>query len=247
MYTYIFTGALLLAGLGGGTAHAQPQSLSLSQAVYLARQANDPTVARFENKATALEERGVALSQLPDPTVRGSVENLPLDSFRLDQENMTQVRMSVRQAFPAGNTLVLKGQKSREKAAGIREQKKLVLRKIDLSIRIHWYDLFYWTRAQSNLQKNRRALKEMIEALQGSFASGNRLAQHVLRVEFELSLLEDQLAEMKRRADRARAELRRYIGSAADQPLPSSLPEQSAPQGYAQLEENLKQHPAVLV
>jgi len=247
MYTYIFAGALLLAGLGGGTALAQQQSLSLSQAVYLARQANDPTVARLENKAIALEERSVALSQLPDPTVRGSVENLPLDSFRLDQENMTQVRMTVRQAFPAGNTLDLKGQKSREKAAGIRAQKELVLRKIDLSIRTHWYDLFYWTRAQANLQKNKRALKEMIEALQGSFASGDRLAQHVLRVEFELSLLEDQLAEMKRRADRARAELGRYIGSAADQLLPSTLPEQRVPQSYAQLEAALKQHPAVLV
>lgn len=247
MYTYIFAGALLLAGLGQGTAFAQQKSLSLSHAVDLARQANDPTVARLENKATALEERAVALSQLPDPTVRGSVENLPLDSFRLDQENMTQVRMTVRQAFPAGNTLALKGQKSREAAAGMRAQKQLVLRKIDLSVRTHWYDLFYWTRAQVNLQKNKRAIEEITDALRGAFASGDRLAQHVLRAEFEHALLEDQLTEMKRRADRARVELERYIGSAAYLPLPTQLPDLGALQSYAQLEAALKQHPAVLV
>lgn len=247
MYKFIFAGTLAFVGLWQGAAFAKQETLSLSQAVYLARQANDPTVELLENKAIALDERAVAASQLPDPTIRGGVQNLPIDSFRLDQENMTQVTMSVRQAFPAGDTLSLKGQRSREEAAGVRAQKELALRKIDLSIRTHWYDLFYWVQAQSKLQENRQAIEEMIEALQGAFASGDRLAQHVIRAEFELALLEDQLAEMKRRADRSRAELQRYIGHAAEQPLPSKLPKSGTPESYAQLEAALNQHPAVLV
>ena len=247
MYKFLFAGVLALASLGQGAAFADQSYLSLSQAVYLARQANDPSVVRFESQAKALEDRAVAVSQLPDPTIRGAVANLPLDSFRFDQENMTQVKISMRQAFPAGDTLSLKGKRSREKAAGARAQKDLVLRQIEWSVRTHWYDLFYWTRAQSNLQKSKIAIEEIIKALQGAFASGGSLAQQVLRAEFDLSLLEDKSTEMRRQADRARAELQRYIGEAARQPVPSQLPKLGEPKNFTEMEKALRQHPAVLI
>jgi len=86
--------------------YAYAEVLTLKSAEKYALE-NDPRV----NKAIADTEAAMADSQasgqLPDPRVKVAAMNLPLDTFDLDQEAMTNLQLGIQQNFPAGSTLDL--------------------------------------------------------------------------------------------------------------------------------------------
>ena len=55
------------------------------------------------------KERPSQARSLDDPRLRLSFLNLPVDTFRFDQENMTQKQASIMQKFPYQGKLSLKG------------------------------------------------------------------------------------------------------------------------------------------
>jgi len=247
MQRFFCTGALALVVLWTGGSQASEAPLGLSEAVQIAVTAEDPALIRFDVRADALEDRAIADAQLPDPTVRGRFANFPTDTFRFDQENMTQIQAGLRQEFPAGRTLALRGERRRAEAGVERARKDLVLREIELAVRLSWFDLFYWRQAQVSVHEARRAVGDAIKSLHASFASGTLTTQHVLRAELELSLLDDRLTEMKWREEAARADLSRYVQAEARRPSPARLPDLQVPRSLEEMEASLTHHPEVLV
>ncbi|MCH8858392.1 MAG: TolC family protein [Proteobacteria bacterium] len=236
-----------LAVLTVSGAVAGEASLPLAEAVRIAVTVEDPSLLRFDARAEALEDRAVADAQFPDPMARVALVNVPTDTFRYDQEAMTQVQLGLRQEFPRGRTLELRGERRRAEAAAERARKELTLRRIVLAVRTTWFDRFYWTNAQVNVRQSREAVSELIEALAASFATGALTIQDVLRAELELSLLDDRLAELRQRAEHAEADLARFIGAAAVRPMPSTLPDLPQPASLQGIEARLVRHPAILV
>ena len=240
-------GALALVVLWTGGSQASDVPLGLTEAVQIAVTAEDPALLRFDVRAEALEDRAVADAQLPDPTVRAALANFPTDTLRFDQENMTQVQAGLRQEFPAGRTLALRGDRRRGEAGVERARKDLVLREIELAVRLAWFDLFYWRQAQASVREARRAVGDAIKSLHASFASGALTTQHVLRAELDLSLLDDRLTEMRRREEAARADLARYVQAEARRPSPAGVPVPLVLGSFGDMEASLVRHPAVLV
>ncbi len=228
-------------------AHAQDSGapLSLAEAVQIAVSADDPALARFDAHADALEELAVADAQLPDPTLRGSLSNFPTDSFRYDQEAMTQVLAGLRQEFPAGRTLAVRGERRRAEAAAARAGRELALREIERDVRMTWLDLYAASAGARLVEDNHRVVRELIGSLAASFGAGRLNAQNVLRAELELSLLDDRLAELSRRGDAARADLARYLGPDAARPLPAEFPKFATPRDLGDMVNTLTKHPAV--
>lgn len=225
---------------------AQASPLKLTEAVATALAAEDPAFDRFSERAEALENQAVAEAQLPDPKITAQVANVPTDSFELDQEGMTQaIRLGLRQEFPAGKTLKVRGAQRRAEAEAERAQREAALREVALSTRTAWLDLAYQAHAIRILASSREALSKQIDSLTARFATGGMHAQDVQRAELELSLLEDRLVEHRRLADVAREALARYIGRAAFRPLPKAIPELPEPQAPGVLEKRLVEHPRV--
>jgi len=236
---------LVAAWLSPPNVLAQPGPLTLAEAVALARATEEPELERFEQRARALENEAIADAQLPDPVVTGQVANVPVDSFALDQDNMTQaLRIGLRQEFPAGRTLALRGEQRGSESATERARKQLVQREIELEVRNAWLTVAFHERAQTILRDSRAAIGEQIDSLTARFASGGIQAQDIGRAELELALLEDELTEHRRQADSARAALARYIGSAAFRSLPAALPAMPEPAPLARLQARLVEHPA---
>ena len=82
---------------------AAAAALTLEEAESLAV-ARDAGVAGIEERSAALSEAAVADQQLPDPELRFGAVNLPVDSFSLDDQNMTQILVGLRQRIPRGIT-----------------------------------------------------------------------------------------------------------------------------------------------
>ncbi|MDT8410510.1 MAG: TolC family protein [Wenzhouxiangellaceae bacterium] len=240
--------ALLTAGwICLSPALAQTGPLTLADAVALAKAADEPDLARFEQRARALENEAIADAQLPDPMVTGQVANVPTDSFEFDEDGMTQaLRIGLRQEFPAGRTLALRGRQRSTESSIARAQRQLALRKIELAVRNAWLELAWHERAQAIVGRSRNAVEQQIGSLTSRFASGGMHAQNMLRAELELALLDDELTEHRRRGDSARAALARYIGNAAFRSLPPGLPKLPEPAPLAALEARLVEHPAAV-
>jgi outer membrane protein TolC len=221
--------------------------LSLAEAVQIAIMAEEPSVQSFDLRRGALEDRAIADAQLPDPMARVALANMPTDSFRFGQEPMTQAQVGLRQEFPRGNTLKLNGQRRRTQADAERAKKELALRQIMLGVRSAWFDRIYFVNAQSIVRENRNAVNELIDALSASFATGNLTSQDIFRAELELALLDDRLADLHQREERAGVELARYIGGAAERPVILDLPDPLFPASLQESEARLVRHPAIRV
>ncbi len=228
------------------------ETLSLDDAVNIALAAEDPTVARFEARAAALDDRAVADSQLPDPKLNLGFLNWPTNSFRYTQEPMTRIQIGVKQDFPRGKTLSLTRKRRQAEAQAERAKFQLQERRIVLDTRTKWLELYYWLGARDKVADSRQAVSELTEIAISVFATGRQTSHDVLRAELELSLLDDRVIDVERRIEMVRADLLRLIGEDARKPLP--VPEAGS-RGFALampsppdvLRERLSVHPSVRV
>ena len=96
----------------GATRASEPSAsaLSLEMAQQLAL-SNDPMSEGFRFKQEAFEREGKAATYWDNPQLATSIQNLPTDGFRFNQEPMTQVKIGVKQALPRGNVNELNQQK----------------------------------------------------------------------------------------------------------------------------------------
>ncbi len=235
---------LLLAAVHDAAAQ---DPLAFDEVVELALATPDPAVTRLASRSAALDESAVAAAQLPDPRVSGSMANLPLDSFRLDDAAMTQVKIGLRQDFPPGRTLEIRGQQQRDRAEAARRRMGLERRRIVKEVRQRWLDVQAHTRIGAIIARSADAVRRNIDSLSANFAAGRMNAQDALRADLELALFEDQAIEHRRLADVARAGLRRFLGPAADRPLPDDLPVLPPPPPLDDLIAGLAAHPLIAV
>lgn len=240
---------ITIPALAAGQADESPAraELTLDRAVRIAVESDEPAMVRFDRRARAFEERAVSDAQLPDPKVTTQVANVPVDSFSFDQADMTQVRLGLRQEFPPGRTLAIRGEQRRHEARAARARLELERREIALATRTAWFELAWHQRAIEIVGASRDSVAEQVDSLASRFATGRMNAQDVLRAELELSLLDDQLAEHRRQADRARTALSRYIGNAAFDRVDPDWPALPEPGPASTLVARLAEHPAVAV
>ena len=248
--TSLFTRFLpaLLAGLIIAPPVMAQNPLSLRQSVTIAVQANDPSVALYEERALALEDRAIADSQLPDPTFTARMQNVPLSSFDINREGMTQLSLGVRQAFPKGKTRALTREKRQSEARAERMRKTLGERQIVLQTRTAWLELYYWQGARLITEKSQKQIADLGGIAEAVFSTGRSAAQDVLRIDLETSLLGAKLIEIDRKADVARADLTRLIGIAnAARPLTKDFPVLPPFADPKDMQTRLLAHPSVKV
>lgn len=121
---------VLIAAIGtaisaGSIASNAGEPLSLGEAVSIAVGAQDPTVSSSVERATALSEKAVSESRLPDPRLRLGMLNMPVDTFDFTQEPMTQAQIGLQQQFPPGRTLAIR--RERRLAEASEEDAKALL------------------------------------------------------------------------------------------------------------------------
>ncbi len=222
--------------------------LSLDESVTIAVQANDPGVMLFEQRALALEDRAIADSQLPDPVVMARMQNVPLSSFDINREGMTQLSLGVRQNFPKGKSRSLTRAKRQSEAVVERMRKTLALRQIVLQTRTAWLEMYYWHGARRITEQARTHIIDLGGVAEAQFASGRASAQNVLRIDLEASLLGARLIEIDRKADMKRTDMIRLIGIAnAARPLADEFPHLRPFLAAQEMQARLIRHPSVKI
>lgn len=236
---------LLIALIFNGLSFSTYAEITLEVAEQIALE-RDPVIQANQAKADAFREQAVSANTLPDPRFKLGLMNFPTDTYKRDQEPMTQIQVGIEQMIPRGDTLEIKSRqaiKSGEAADAMVENRRRMIR---MNVRTAYLELVYWMHAEQVVNRSNILFNKLVDITQSQYASGQQRQQNVIRAELELGMLADRLDEIKSKQDATRAKLAKLIGSEnAGKRITGSLPGLTSVPTEAMQLERLHQHPLI--
>ena len=199
-------------------------ALNLKQAEQLAIQ-SDPSIESFKATSRSFVDESVADDTLPDPKLRLGAVNVPVDTFDLEQEQMTQLKIGIQQNFPSGNSLALKQQQSRFLSRSALAMADDATLKIVRDVRQNYLNLFYEVSAYQIIRETRRLFSELVKITESNYDAGRVNQQDVVLAGLELSRLDDRATKIQAREGTYRASLAQWIGDLAWNTISAEFPE----------------------
>jgi len=223
------------------------ENLSLQEAERIALDL-DPMTKAFAARADAYTEQAVADGQLPDPKLKLGTMNVPVDSFDVAQEPMTQLQVGLVQSIPPGETLRYRREYTEAlsdvETARRYDQALKVLR----DVRTRYLEVYYQNQAEDILHKNRALFAELLNTTQRQYAAGRNNQHEVLRAQLELSLVDDRILEVDRAKEVAIGDLAKYLTlQQSSRTVTDTFPVMPALPPEPQISERLPQHPLMRV
>lgn len=216
--------ALLLAALA---VDVSAEQLSFNDALKLAlREA--PTLTANLAQIDAARQAAIPAGSLPDPKLALGIDNLPIqgsDSFNLSRDFMTMQRVGVMQAFPNFAKLDARVAAAEGRVALAEAQTRLVRLELLQETAVAWIARDAIERQLaliSELENENRLFERTVKA---RFAGGAGMASELLAPRQEAAMIAERRDELDSRRTQAVAQLKRWIGEAASQPLTGTVPD----------------------
>ena len=240
--------ALALVGL---PAAAQPvsQPLSLQEAQRRALERSRQLAAQ-DSAVLASREMAVAAGQLPDPTLKFGIDNLPVngpDRFSVTRDFMTMRRIGVMQELTRGEKRELRAQRFEREAEKSVAEKTAAIASIQRDTALAWLDRFYAEAMAAVVAEQADQVKREIVAAEGAYRGGRGTQADVIAAHSTLAGLEDRASEFRRRIIAAKTNLARWIGDGADAPLAPRPAIDGVRLDTAGLESELAHHPQITI
>lgn len=220
-------GALLITGLFFAPlvrAHAQagtPAGVSLPGAVAAATvRALSPTAAAAA--AAAARERAVAAAQRPDPVLRLSLDNLPVDGadrFSTTRDFMTMRSIGVMQTFTRADKRSARAERFEREAEVAQAERQLRTATVQRETAVAWFERQAAEQRQGVLQALRDEASRLVEAAEAALRSARATPADALAAREALARLDQSLTEVRSEVANARRALSRWTGDAPDRPL----------------------------
>lgn len=211
------TGAALADDARGTTAPVH-EVLDVDAAVALALSDN-PGLAELRARAEALAAIPSQVGTLPDPMVSFNAMSLPVDTFDLGQEPMTQLQLGVSQAIPFPGKLALREAAAAHEAEAAEnsvEERRLTLVR---DVRSVWWSLYYLDRALEIVARNADLLRQFVDIARTKYEVGQGIQQDVLLAQVELSKLFDLDLQLRGVRGNEVARLNALLDRAVDAPV----------------------------
>ena len=239
--------ALLVGACGNAAADGtDPAALELPEAAELAV-TGQPLLEAQRNAVRGARAAATAARELADPVLVGGVTDLTVtgpDRYTVSGESDTQFMVGVKQSFPGGGELKLRGRRGEAEAdrlaAELDEQQRMVRRETGMA----WLDAWKATQAQDLVRESIVEAQRQVQAVEIAYRAGRSGQAELLASRVSAELLGDQLAGLQQQEWHARNQLRRWIGPAADRLICPDLPDWPAPDAE-RLISRLETHPHV--
>lgn len=220
-------------------------ALSLPEAEKLAM-GGDPVVSQRMANSRALSEKAIAQGSWKDPRLKLGILAIPLDSFDMKQEGMTQRIVGVQQGFPRGNSLRIKKEQTLSMAQGERVKADMENQTLLRDVRIAYMSVIYRQKAYQTVLKSRDFFKQLVEIAEFRYSSGKGRQQKVLEASLALSGMEDKLLKIKNMEDLARVKLANWIPKVqAFGKIPLKFPELKSLPDRSEMTPYLSRHPSI--
>ncbi|HEY9194546.1 MAG TPA: TolC family protein [Methyloversatilis sp.] len=242
--------AVLLLALGpalSGGVFAAGDVLGFEQALRLAEQRSRQPAAQ-DAAARAAREMSVAAAQLPDPVLKGGVNNLPIegrDSFSLTGDFMTMRSIGVMQEFTGADKRRARAARYDREAELAESGRALAVINLQRDTATAWLERHYEERTLEVLQAQRAETALQVEAADAAYRSGRGSQADVFAARSALAQIDDRIRQTQRQLSVARTRLARWVGDGAalalgEPPVMSALKLDPAALGS-----QLLQHPQI--
>ncbi|HAS8545473.1 TolC family protein [Vibrio vulnificus] len=187
---------------------SEPLTLLIEQAL-----ANDASRKQIFAQSQAMRETGVAAATLMDPKLKVGFGGLPVDSFKFDEDPMTNISVGLMQQFERGSTLDLQSKKATQQADGMALQVDTREREVANSMTQLWLELGYQQQAERVLRENQRLMRELESFISTNYSIGKSEAQDLLNAQLQVSQLEEKLQANQQMQRRILSQMSEWLGS----------------------------------
>jgi outer membrane protein TolC len=221
-------------------------ALTLAEAIDLAERQAPSLGARSANLQAAQDLVGPA-GELPDPRLKLGVQNLPIEGesrLQLGADDMTMQMVGVMQEVPNRAKRRARVETAEATVTLARVQRKVERLKVRQMTAEAWISALAAERKLTIFNQLYAENRLLAQAVKAKIAGAGGLLSDSVLPKQEAALLAEQEDLLARNEAVARAELQRWIGEAATQPLQGDWPEwRSSPERY---QDNFSRHPELL-
>jgi outer membrane protein TolC len=221
--------------------------LTLSEAQRLATEHSRQLTAQ-DSAVTASREMAAAAGQLPDPTLKLGVDNLPVDGadqFNLTRDFMTMRRIGVMQEFTREEKRQLRTQRFEREAEKSAVEKTATLAAIYRDTALAWFDRYYAEAMTAVITEQIKAARLEVDAAESAYRAGRGSQADIFAARSTVASLEDRSSETGRRIRTATTTLARWVGAGAENPLGGKPDIESIPLNQHALDAQLTHHPQI--
>jgi outer membrane protein, heavy metal efflux system len=216
--------ALLSAGLFGGAlaqtpSHRSPLTLDLA---LREAETRSQTLVAQDAASRSAQDLAVAAGRLPDPTLRLSMDNLPIEgsnAFSVAAEGMTMRSVGLAQTFVSAEKRLARSARFERESDAAQALRVLRLSELRQQTALAWFDRYYQQKWLDLLIRQREETVLQIEATETAYRSGRGMQTDVWAAQSAVARLDDRMVEARVRVANAHSTLARWVGTVADAPL----------------------------
>jgi cobalt-zinc-cadmium efflux system outer membrane protein len=192
--------------LGPTATQARAQGLVLDSLIAEALRAN-PDLAAAKLRYQAFQARVPQAGSLPDPLLKATASNLPVDSWDLNRTPMSGVELALTQTIPFPGKLGLKKSAARSLARTAESDYESAANFVVAQLKADYYQLCLLDESIDITRENKSLLEEFAQVAATRYSVGKGLQQDVLKAQVEVSKMTDQLVSLQEARQSARAQI----------------------------------------
>ena len=186
---------------------------------------HNPEIAAAAREKEAATHRVSPAGALDDPMVEAGLISVPVESWRLNREDMTMKMLGISQRLPypgkRGLREAVAAKDAESVALGYRETVNRVVR----DVKVAYYDLALADRSIEIVERNKQLVAQLLQIAEGRYAVGQGAQADLLKVQTQLAKMDEELLRMRRERRSMEADLARAVGRGAEgAPIKSAMP-----------------------
>jgi outer membrane protein, heavy metal efflux system len=168
---------------------------------------DNPEIQAARSRFEAATKRPSQAGTLPEPTARYTNFGVGHPFSRLGASEFAYQGFGVSQEFPFPGKLALASEEAKREAEGVQQNYRAVLLDVTARLKIAYYEWLTVNKAIELTRKHSDLLSRFEEIARNRYTVGKGLQQDVLKAQLEVSTLEQQLAMLDEKRQRAEAEI----------------------------------------
>ncbi len=225
--------------------HAAGSSLTLDEALRLALERSRQLVAQ-DLAAVSAREMAVAAGQLPDPTFKAGVNNLPIDGpdqFSLSRDFMTMRSIGLMQEFTRSEKRKMRAARFEREAEFAHAGHGLAMANLQRGTAVAWLDRYFQDRLRALLVQQRDEARLQVEAAEVTYRGGRGSQIDIFAARSSVAQLDDRIAQAQRQMATATTQLARWVGDIANSALGAPPAMDAVRLNPEDLDGQLRHHP----
>ena len=188
------------------------KTYSLNEVIQMAIE-KDYSLKSSSFNQKSMEEKSISDGTLPDPKVYFDIQNIPTDTFDLNQENMTQFKIGISQKIPRGKTLKLKSKKTKLMSEIYPFERDDRTRKIKIKVSNLFLNIYNINKQIDIYNNTKLLLKDLLKTVESKYLNITRETgqEDYIRVELEITKIEDRIIDLLDDKEKNINELNSYI------------------------------------